>query len=81
MPVKHDVGVPDPFWQGGGSESSLGVSVRPPTTQANGERGSQQYNNIAEVGDLTNLKPLHHHTVCSLLLGKKQKAVFLMSTH
>lgn len=57
VPVKHDIGVPDPFQQGGRPESSLGVSVRPSTTLAAGQSGAQQYTNIAEVGEPTAAQP------------------------
>lgn len=64
--MKHDVGIPDPFQQGGRSESSLGVSVRLPTTLAAGQSGAQQYTNIAEVGEPTAFHPVGHLKVLPL---------------
>ena len=74
--MKHDVGVPDPFQQGGRSESSLGVSVRLPTTLAAEQRGADQYTNIAEVGEPTAFHPVVHPTVLPLPPRKLAKNSF-----
>ena len=49
VPSKHDVGVPAPFQQGQASESSLGVSIQPPTGFDTAQTGVEQYANIAQV--------------------------------
>ena len=81
VPVKHDIGVPDPFQQGGRPESSLGVSVRPPTTLAAGQSGAQQYTNIAEVGDFTAAQPSGPSHSAPSAAQENGKNVFSMMVH